>query len=383
MNWFGPGNGDCGCCEAPADCHIFADTFDRSNSTDLGADWTEVIGDWSISDDLLRVSEYGLCVCTHPHPDSETRQIVQVKLLGQNNNDAGGIVCDYVDQNNYHYVEVTFREYPDVSTLTFWKNTPSLMIQLGDTRTIDAVLGNWATLKVCFRGDVIQAQFDGGEVYAEPTSECGGFVAGVQATVMEESFYFNDFDYDKHYSTTNPKCPECSGGGEGLPCNCCSEGTMPTLWLVKIEGIVDDTCTAGDCTLLNDSFIIDLTDFPDLNAFSHHDCASGFPPPCASCTGGGRLPFLVCSTWAPALNDVIIISLCSDNTTATPILICRIALVTSQITAEFHTFVKAFTSLPNCSELEDEELTFHDTVLSGGGSRKCNADSAKVYLTSL
>lgn len=35
-------------------CSTYADTFDRSNSTDIGDDWDESSGDWSILDHELR-----------------------------------------------------------------------------------------------------------------------------------------------------------------------------------------------------------------------------------------------------------------------------------------------------------------------------------------
>jgi hypothetical protein len=34
------------CC--PCECWIFGDDFNRDQSTDLGANWNEVLGDWGI-----------------------------------------------------------------------------------------------------------------------------------------------------------------------------------------------------------------------------------------------------------------------------------------------------------------------------------------------
>ncbi len=46
----------CSSCCAPAGCDYFTDEFTRADSTDLGDDWTEDTGDWSIASNMLTVS---------------------------------------------------------------------------------------------------------------------------------------------------------------------------------------------------------------------------------------------------------------------------------------------------------------------------------------
>jgi len=44
------------CCLVSGDCDILTDTFIRDNSTDLGDDWYEALGDWAISSNALVLS---------------------------------------------------------------------------------------------------------------------------------------------------------------------------------------------------------------------------------------------------------------------------------------------------------------------------------------
>src|SRR5690606_41656943 len=57
---YGP-QGDCGCCEDEGGgCTILADNFNRDDSTDIGPEWDEVEGDWSINSNRLVVSGSGI-----------------------------------------------------------------------------------------------------------------------------------------------------------------------------------------------------------------------------------------------------------------------------------------------------------------------------------
>jgi len=44
----------CCCKRRPTGCVILDDTFDRSDSTDLGSDWDEKSGNWSIDSNTLK-----------------------------------------------------------------------------------------------------------------------------------------------------------------------------------------------------------------------------------------------------------------------------------------------------------------------------------------
>lgn len=96
---------------------LFTDTFTRANSTNLGSDWDEVAGDWSISSNTLTTSDdnavalhsttydstiagwgfYGIVSLPYPTPLSEASFTNKVR-----------IIFGYIDADNYHYVEFDY-----------------------------------------------------------------------------------------------------------------------------------------------------------------------------------------------------------------------------------------------------------------------------------
>jgi hypothetical protein len=66
------------CCKRP--CLIFGDEFDRSDNTNLGADWWEY-GDWAISSHQLVSAGIGQAVARKPHPVSTPSGTASVLIM--------------------------------------------------------------------------------------------------------------------------------------------------------------------------------------------------------------------------------------------------------------------------------------------------------------
>ena len=68
--------GSC-CC-----CRILHDEFTRANSSDLGNNWTEASGAWSILSNYVQESSGGILVCDLPHPLGECSVVARVTWTG-------------------------------------------------------------------------------------------------------------------------------------------------------------------------------------------------------------------------------------------------------------------------------------------------------------
>lgn len=93
------------CCVS-GPCIIVTDDFERADDTDLGADWDERSGDWSI--DTNRLKEAGtsgaMVICTTPNPLGE-RSYVQIYVY-PNGGEKYRIILNYLNDGSYQYVEV-------------------------------------------------------------------------------------------------------------------------------------------------------------------------------------------------------------------------------------------------------------------------------------
>lgn len=111
------------CCE----CFVFEDAFDRSNSTYVGSNWNEVVGDWgiqAITDDMLTthqrlVEKYdtamgtagALIICTQPVPNRSAGEMIvsiEVPFYGLTIGDIYHIYPACVDENTVGPVRMTY-----------------------------------------------------------------------------------------------------------------------------------------------------------------------------------------------------------------------------------------------------------------------------------
>lgn len=220
MGWYGPQTGDCSCC--PVECEIATDDFNRGDSTNLGADWTERLGGsgWEISSNVLTTAVAN-DVVTHNdgHPDDESDLRVWARVRGAIGDQLRIIVC-YVDNDTYLFGQLEIGS--DCVYLSIWKRASGSNTQLGDTQTIccDYPL-EWHWMVVCHQAEYypddawLSAQVETSdhrigyvkEDVDSDVSEYGGLGTGTLAgTPVAE---FDDFALWILQSPSWPQCPDC------------------------------------------------------------------------------------------------------------------------------------------------------------------------------
>lgn len=394
----------CQCCPETG-CDIYNDNFNRTDSTSLGSGWTEVTGDWEIYNEVLRTGVLGtgspsnaIALCAAPHPDSEARQIVEVDLKGYDSGDKGGVVVDYVDELNYHYVEVEFYDSPaSTGYLRFFKVTDGVFDQLGEDREVDAQADSWYHLKVCFVGEepgtgsgtgtgtgvseysVVMAQFESEQLQAQITDQHAGYYAGLAVEAVTDAFEFDDFDYNKHYSFTNPLCERCSGV---QPCENCLNGA-PRYLIIEFTGWTN-SCESGDCSNANQSTV--LTNYGWLTYNPAYDCYYAYiwPEADRSCDCNEAL----------AYQEQVNVTISSLGGGQYQVYITRIFC--SDLVDATYIFKKTYDSLVDCSNLFEEEIPYDSctyrqwngsgSIISSGacaGLEPCDPSAVVCRLTAI
>lgn len=69
----------CPCCDPPT-CAILSDDFNRADSTNIGSNWTETSGDWSINANKLKCNGAGRVTATATAPDANIACSVTVTI---------------------------------------------------------------------------------------------------------------------------------------------------------------------------------------------------------------------------------------------------------------------------------------------------------------
>lgn len=256
---------DC-CCEPS--CTIDIDTFDRLNSNDIGGQWSDTnskIQDGRLTQQALGSSS---AVTVRQHTTERMSVDVSVGFTSFSISTDAALVCvNYLDSNNYLYVQIETTPTSSPSTsLKFFRRSGGVSTQLGSTRTIDAsnrVLNT--QVRVCYDGTYLHALG-----YLEAAAPIvGGFKVGL-LTNATTAVYFDDFRWYR-YAANCPRCTifaSCSRcpqlpsylvfdlGAGGLSAGFCSgcaniageyvlRSTLnPCYW--RYDGTV---CISGSCTL--------------------------------------------------------------------------------------------------------------------------------------
>src|SRR5574343_408330 len=126
-------------------CVYESDDFDRDDSTDLGAKWTETAGDWSIDTNRLKIvaTADAKVECTTEHPTASTKYIVSVSVtLGTD----GDIARVWVDDSAF-FAELE-RITSTCGRLRLYKNTTC-------KGSCNVALGGYTRLVLCSEGDKV------------------------------------------------------------------------------------------------------------------------------------------------------------------------------------------------------------------------------------
>lgn len=227
------------CCECPE----WSDNFNRANSTDLGADWTEESGDSDIYSNTLRMPASAMVVCARVPPRSFKATISYTLIQ---DGDKLWLIPDWQDGAvSYHYMEV--------EASGAWIYTRLRKCVSGSHSTIVAVdanghqtlcessigfNGDVATLNVCLSSPdgvkwmiSYQGAYAGVDRYVVETPYGTVFSRRVAIkNAGSNTMQFDDFDLIGHRAIPNAECPDCT-------CTCRGYGLPQQLLMGTFENI--------------------------------------------------------------------------------------------------------------------------------------------------
>jgi len=246
------------CSDCCADCEYFSDSFDRSDDTDLGADWTETAGAWEIaSNKLSTASSDGICICG---TDGVLSYVVRSSLLGGAVNDEWRVIFNYTDSNNYSYARVEF-----VFALTVQVKLVSV---LSGVHTVEDTSSSFThdidvtplSVQVCVHAGTANVSTGQGSGFAAMTARAAAAMATTSGTCGvgtgtngATAVTFDNFSIQKH-RTTQSGCPDCP-----FECSHCIDDIASDAYQIVITGVVN---AVGDtnCSEYNGTWIVSPVD---------------------------------------------------------------------------------------------------------------------------
>jgi hypothetical protein len=223
-------------CPSCCNCPSWSDNFDRSDSTDIGADWTEVTGDAFIESGKLKLtyadSEPGLVICEHTPQGDKFSQVITVSLYNRVEDDVHKIVFAYIDEDNYYFVQFLCGATDASSTASIRRRVDG----------VDSVIANAAHRKdeninvtVCWDDhqvtvtdettNVLFSTAIGIENYTPPIDM---YHSGLSGGGDAAPVYFDNWYVSEGWKT-NDKCPPC--------CCWCDKTALSARLLLTVEGL--------------------------------------------------------------------------------------------------------------------------------------------------
>ncbi len=191
-----------GFCCCPTGCVYFSDTFDRADSTNLGANWTELFGDWSIASNCLQVAVTGASAyCLTLHPTSQVRFRVTVAMKGNARNDSLRV---YLTSTRQAWLEVIFGGAGEGGRLRLYDQFGTLM---GSCDAPGAVAGSWIIPTICSSGDHVAVIVGGTVLLSTPVTLLSSSV-GLGTGTVAGAVQFNDFKLELD-EVDQAGCPAC------------------------------------------------------------------------------------------------------------------------------------------------------------------------------
>lgn len=195
----------CTCCGCPA----YTDDFTREDSTSLGANWTEVAGDWEIKSNQLYEPGNAGAIAIYQKSMSSNWMTVGITI---NNEELGGIYRLYLswkDSDNHLLVEYE-RTSATEGQLTLYSVVGGIGTQL-DTLTILVTGYNPRGFYACIDNTLFIASVEDDElcrVFVDSVIIADGTKGGVGHGNSTET-YFDDWAIAESSRGTNG-CPPCA-----------------------------------------------------------------------------------------------------------------------------------------------------------------------------
>ena len=229
------------CC---IECTQFEDSFTRSNSTNLGSDWSEEAGDWQILGNTLAVDS-GSTVCTC-QASLTLPYVILCSVSSTSSTNTAKVIWDYTDTNNYTYLHVTFNS---ALQWKIYRKVSGSDTELDSVTVSLTTTGTTIYIKICVTATVA---FVGASLNTSSylpylaadegasQTECG---LGTTTQGSANAIRFYNFDVE----TNSSSCSQCR-----KPCYLCSEGYGPQAWQVVINGMAG----AGTCDNFDGTWIL-------------------------------------------------------------------------------------------------------------------------------
>ena len=305
-------------------CTYFTDDFDRSDSSDLGSNWTEEAGSWSISSsNLVTASSNAIALCTQRASGSWFDYVIAATISGTD----GDHVRIYFSGTNY---------------VDIWWYSGYTVCTAGSTTKY--VSGTQNSFKMCVHEDHIifgTPDFAFSANIVSTTTEAGVGTGAISGTVTVSSFSLSTYD------ESSAAC-FCS-----LPCNQCTD-SPPTEISVTLTGVGNGSGT-GECSNccpdFNDTFIL------------HAD---------STCSWGYTFPECECGI-APCYFK----NFSLDATISWHVLTVRYMHQSTICEGGNSYWSKDFGDVVPCREWNEEELTF------GGTMSPCSVSDSTCTVTAL
>lgn len=256
MGWGWGWTGDCGCCgdgpDPPINCNVLVDDFDRADDSTLGGNWDEVAGSWAIASSKAETSSSNAIAVTVGEITPAIAYVVAAQMTGAVNS---RLVFDYVDDDNYHYLER--------QAAFTWGQIALIKVTGGSPSTVGTQFlfpGDYSSgvllLRACIRGGVVQLNLGGvNRNLSFTTTMHGGTFAGIGSGSLSGTIQFEGFSFSRHASEENPTCPFCLSD--------CTSGNCDTV--PPVEYLID----WGTPGFVSDDFCSFCDDFGGVYILRH------------------------------------------------------------------------------------------------------------------
>lgn len=231
-------------------CTLATDVFNEASETDLGSAWDERSGSWTMTGSKLSAAATSLAVCS---VSKALPQVVSV-VLSLDNNEKGGIVVAYDDDDNYFYCEVNKHSLSEFVVRIFERVSGSDTEVAISVSPVVGTLVTTCTLTVCVGTDFIAAK-----VAAGTKTMVASYLDGthtdtvVGLKVSSGTVEFENFSVEKH-NNEDALCAQC-----GYCVLCDDPDLAPDTVEVTISGMLYyHYSQCPYCPELNQTFYLDF-----------------------------------------------------------------------------------------------------------------------------
>ena len=257
----------CQCCHTFTGCTIVQDSFERADSTDVGSEWLEVAGDWSISGNAVTVTATdGLLIAAATRATYFAHYLVDATL-----SDGGRLVFDYLDADNWYALQYL----KGIGRVYLYQCSGGMVSFQDSLLTISSQPAS-ISLRVCVNGSTLIVN-RGTNAIVRTFTPFGGNRAGVgcaSGSVTIDDFLFS---YDR---SDDPTCPFCNAN-----CTTCADNSQTlTEYLVDLANFTFTSNQGSNdcarCEAISGEFTVAATPTGCLWQYVEQDfCGSGCTDP--------------------------------------------------------------------------------------------------------